>query len=104
MLAAAADYAVTNHWALLKEDHDRARRLAEAINSSESLRIDMDTVETNILIFETLKTPAKHAVELLKEQGILMAPFGENTIRATLHLDIDDQALEAACRVIRELF
>lgn len=104
MLAAAADYAVSNHWPLLRHDHERAYKLAETINRSNGLNIDMDTVETNILIFDTFESTAKETVELLEEYGILMSPFGRHTLRATFHLDIDDKDLNHACKVINDLF
>lgn len=104
MLAAAADYAVTHHWPLLKEDHRRARTVAEAIDRTEALSIDLDTVETNILIFNSNSLSSSNVVEKLKEQGILMAPFGEYMIRATFHLHIDDNDVDKVCDTVKQLF
>lgn len=93
ILAAAADYAIDNHYPLLKEDHRRARELAETINECEGLTIDLESVETNILIFEVKSEPAESVVEKLAELGIGLVPFGPQTLRATFHFQITDEDL-----------
>lgn len=104
ILAAAADYAVENHYELLKEDHRRARTLAETIDACSGLSIDLASVETNILIFDVLEQSAEEAVELLGEQGVRVVPFGPNTLRATFHLQITDQGLEQAQQAFSKIF
>lgn len=104
ILAAAADYAIEHHWPLLKEDHRRARELAETIHSCSGLAIDLDSVETNILIFDVLEEDAAGALKKLEGEDVLMVPFGPRTIRATFHFEIDDSALVDTKRVVKELF
>lgn len=94
VLAAAADYGVEHHWPLLEEDHRRARDLASTIDSCSGLFIDPETVETNIVIFDVKEGDADHALSVLKDEEILMVPFGPRTIRATFHHQIDDAALK----------
>ncbi|MBN2731237.1 MAG: aminotransferase class I/II-fold pyridoxal phosphate-dependent enzyme [Balneolaceae bacterium] len=104
LLAAAADYAVEHHRSFLKEDHHRARVLAETISGCERLSINLDTVETNILIFDVLEGSASEAVKLLKEKGVQVVPFGPKTLRATFHFQVDDEDLHYAQEVFIELF
>jgi len=104
ILAAAADYAVENHYPLLEEDHKRARKLAETIDSCSGLSIDLDSVETNILIFDVLERSAEEAVALLEEQGVRVVPFGPKTLRATFHLQITDEDLEQAQQAFSKVF
>lgn len=104
ILAAAADYGVTHHRALLADDHRRAKALAAVIADCSGLQIDPDTVETNILIFDVRDGNARDAVEKLKEEGVSVVPFGPQTLRATFHFDVDDEDLEVAESAFRKLF
>jgi threonine aldolase len=104
ILAAAADYAVEEHLPLLKEDHRRARSLAETIGECGSLAIDLDSVETNILIFKVLDESAVSAVERLGKKDIQLVPFGPNTLRATFHFQVTDEDLEQVQSAFKECF
>lgn len=104
LLAAAADYAIENHWPLLAEDHRRARELAAVIDGCRGLAIDLQAVETNILIFDVLDETSGQALEKLSARGVRMTAFGPKTLRATFHFQIDDEALETTKNVISELF
>ncbi len=103
LLAAAADYAVENHWPLLEDDHRRAKKLAMAISDKKGLSIDPETVETNIVIFDVVHESADVVLQQLAEKGVLMVPFGPKTIRATFHFQADDNDLEQTIRVVRNL-
>lgn len=104
LLAAAADYAVRNHLPLLEEDHRRAGELAGTAARCERLEIDPSTVETNIVIFRLKEGGAEEAIEELKSRGVLMVPFGPETVRATFHFQVDDAALEHSRKTLKELF
>lgn len=104
MLAAAADYAVSHHLENLKEDHRRARELAEVINRCPGLTIDLGSVETNILIFDVKEMSAREAVKKLANNGIKLVPFGPKTLRATFHFQITDEDLNKVKRVFNQLF
>ena len=104
ILAAAAEYAIDHNLPLLKEDHRRAKLLAEAISGCSKLEIDPETVETNIVIFEVKSENVESALQKVEKRGICMVPFGAGTIRATFHFEIDDSDLETIIKVIKELF
>lgn len=104
ILAAAADYAIENHLSLLKEDHRRAHELAKSINSCDSLSIDLDSVETNILIFDVAGASAESAVRKLEREGVLVVPFGPQTLRATFHFEITDEDLTQLQSVFNAVF
>jgi len=93
LLAAAAKYGVDNHLKFLEEDHRRAKSLAETISQCGELSIDMKTVETNIVIFDTPDRDASGVLQKLEANGIQMVPFGPHTIRATFHFEITDENL-----------
>jgi threonine aldolase len=104
LLAAAAEYGLEHHWPLMKEDHRRAREVAEVIASCSKLSVDMDSLQTNILIFDVLEEDAVSALEKLEEHGIIMIPFGPKTIRATFYFEIDDEDVEKIKNTLRKLF
>jgi threonine aldolase len=104
LLAAAADYAVDKHVPLLKEDHRRAKVLAETIASCSHLSTDPATVETNIVIFEVSEGAVSEAITQLEQKGVRMVPFGARTIRATFHFQVGDPELEKARNALTELF
>jgi len=105
ILAAAGLYALEHHRTRLIEDHIRARRLAEAVAGLRSFSIDLDSVQTNIVIFDTApsgRSPAE-ILMMIKNEGVLATSFGSK-IRMVTHLDIDDAAVEKAIITFRRLF
>lgn len=106
LIAAAGIYALKHNYDRLAEDHENARFLAERLVEIDGIEIDMDTVQTNLVIFDISRTGMKvpFAVEELKKQGVLVVPFGGNTIRAVTHLDVTRRDLERALDAFRKMF
>jgi threonine aldolase len=104
LLASAAEYALDNHWELLKEDHRRAKEFASTINDCSKFTIDLSSVETNIVIFDVLEGDAVSVTELLAEEGIHVVPFGPKTLRATFHFQIGDEELERVNTVCKSFY
>ncbi len=100
ILAAAGLYALDHNRAKLAEDHRRARIIAEAVAATRGLRVNLDQVETNIVMFDVVDGPAEPVLSLLAENGVLMSAFGPSTIRATTHLDVSIADAERAAEVI----
>lgn len=100
LLAAAADYAVENHMDLLEDDHTRARKFAETVDKNPAFEIDLDSVETNIVLFDVKDGSAEDALKVFAGQGIGMVPFGPKTIRATFHFQVEDDKLERVLEAV----
>ena len=100
LLAAAADYALDHHWELMKDDHRRAREFAKAVSNCSDFSIDPDSVETNIVLFDTVHEDANTVIARFEEQGVRLVPFGPNTIRATFHFEVGDEELERILKVV----
>ena len=105
VLAAAGLIALEEGPKRLGEDHANARILAEALASIEGVSIDLDSVETNIVVF---RLPAgKGAAELaarLKSRGVLVGAFGRDAIRLVTHRDVSrDQCIDAAQALTEEI-
>ena len=103
LMSAAAIYALDNHVERLREDHERATRLAEALVEMGSEVIKPDT---NIVFFDVKQSKKSNSriVQELAEMGVQVGEIGRQ-IRAVTHLDIDDdsidQAIEALIKVCR---
>lgn len=101
--AAPALFAIENNFSRLVEDHARARKLAEGISASEHIDLNLESVQTNMVVAKV--TAAKIGVpELrkeLKERGILINSLGGKSIRLLTHLDVDDADITFVSETIK---
>lgn len=91
VLAAAGLIALDEGSRRLHEDHANAKRLAEGIVTIKGIEINVETVETNIVIFDIAGT-GKNAADIvaaLRDKGVLAIGFGSK-IRLVTHLEITD--------------
>ncbi len=98
ILAAAGIYALDQNISRLKEDHDHARLLANALKQIRTVSIQPDQVETNIVLFDVMasrRSPAEILADLKKE-GVLVNAVGGTTFRAVTHLDVTSKDIEEA--------
>jgi len=104
VLAAAGLHALEHHVPRLAEDHRRAARLARALADLPQFEIDPAVVQTNIVIAE-LREPGEtdRMLESLRAEGVLAGAMGAGRIRFVTHLDVDDDGLDRALRVLRDL-
>ncbi len=103
VLAAAGLIALEQMPARLHEDHANARLLAESLSHLEGVAIDLNTVETNIVIFRlTGEMTATELVVRLKERGILASAVGPDAIRLVTHHDVNRAACVAAAEALTE--
>lgn len=102
-LAAAGLYALQNQIERLREDHSKARIIANTLATLPYIG-DIRPVKTNILIFD-VRPPltAKALVDQLAKKGIKCAPFGPQTVRFVTHLDFTDEMLETVLEVLKEV-
>ena len=98
ILAAAALYALDHHVDRLAEDHAHARRLAEGLRQIPGVRLEPETIETNLVFFhiDPKRLAAAELVRRLCGRGILMGTSGPQTIRAVTHLDVTAADVEQA--------
>jgi threonine aldolase len=103
VLAAAGLMALELGPQRLHEDHANARLLAEALANMEGTAIDLDTVETNIVIFRLVGgRSASELTARLKARGILMTAIGPDAVRLVTHLDVSRGDCLAAAEVLAE--
>ncbi len=104
ILAAAGLYALENNRERLKEDHEKAKLLASVIDENPNLKIDLSAVQTNILIFETVKLSVDEALEKCKEKGLLLSVGRVGSLRAITHLDVSDEDIKETIKILEEVF
>jgi threonine aldolase len=106
LFAAAALHGLVEHRARLAEDHAHAREFATLLASCPAVQLDLDTVQSNIVVFH-LRDGAPDAATVVgraRELGVLLNAFGPRLVRAVTHLDVDAaQVREAAQRLLRLL-
>lgn len=105
-LAAAGLYAIDHHRERLGDDHRRAKQLAQALQQYPGVELQVDKVQTNIVIANVQATgrDAKSIVTDLDHLGIKTLPVTKYEIRMVTYLDITDpdidRTLEVFARVL----
>lgn len=106
MVAAAGIVALETMVERLAEDHMNARRLAEGLATIEGISIDLDTVQTNIVIFEVVdeRYSWEPFLDALGEHGIQMGELGYGRVRAVTHHGISqediDVTIDTICHIL----
>jgi threonine aldolase len=97
VVAAAGLVALEEGPGRLADDHARARRLAEAVAEVLPGSVDLERVETNMVLVDTtvVGLDPLEAVLRMKEQGVgctIVPP----RVRMVTHVDISDEDVETA--------
>jgi len=101
ILAAAGLFVLENHRERMADDHEHARLLAVALNSTSWARV-ATLPETNIVFADT--TLAAHViVTKLQSQRVLCSAMGENKVRFVTHLDVGRSAIDRACEILAKI-
>src|ERR1700733_11779520 len=101
VLAAAGLIALEEMPARLAEDHRNARWMAEQIAEMGGCQIDLETVQTNIVIFRPESRTAAGVVAALKSRGIVSGTAAPEEVRFVTHRDVDRAAGERAVDALR---
>ncbi|MFQ6014440.1 MAG: low-specificity L-threonine aldolase [Anaerolineae bacterium] len=105
IIAAAGIVALEKMVDRLAEDHANARRLAEGIAEIEGLAVDLDRVQTNIVIFELVAegmSPAQ-LVEGLQQRGVKLLAIGGQRLRAVTYYGIEAEDIAVTLRAMGEV-
>lgn len=102
IIAAGALYAMENHRERLTEDHANAQILADAIRTTDGVRLLTPEIDTNIVFIEVdpLLGTAAEFVTMLQQEGVLTLAITPTRVRAVTHLDVDASAMRRAAEVI----
>lgn len=102
-IAACGLYALENNYKRLKNDHDNARKIGDALSSSPFIN-NVLPVETNIVIAEMEgQISTRQFLSELKKAGFLAGAISTTQVRFVTHLDISDEATEKLVKFIKDL-
>ncbi len=105
ILAAGALHALAHHRRRLAEDHENARALAEKMVHVEGVRVDLTSVETNLVNLD-VEPLAEDVARVARGLGLLIAASGPHRLRAVTHLDVSraqiDEAVDIVARAVRQ--
>lgn len=105
VLAAAGIVALNEMVSRLREDHERAKRLAMGIHDLPGIGLNLSHVETDIVIFrfDHQDLTAEEFITRLKEKKVLALVTPAKDIRFVTHKDIDDGDVDRAISAFREI-
>jgi threonine aldolase len=106
VIAAAGLVALEETPPRLAEDHANARRLAEGLAEIEGVRLDPESVRTNIVVFDLAGEgieAARVCARLKSEHNVLASPFGPATIRMVTHYDVTAEDVERTLAALRRV-
>ena len=106
ILAAAGIYALEHHIPRLAEDHENATHLAKLLQAIPGVTVDVDSVETNIVMFQVPQSSksTEQLLEALHEAGVLLNAVGDRSFRAVTHLDVNRVDIDAAGQIFSRVF
>lgn len=106
IIAAGALYALENNRDRLSEDHTKARFFADEVKTIRGFLIDMETVQTNIVIIDVAQGGLTQAavLEKLRCEGVLLSAGSPGKIRAVTHLDVSMDEVRRAVAVFKMLY
>ena len=105
ILAAAGLIALEDGPKRLHKDHENARRLAEGLAEIDGVKIDVDSVATNIVVFDISGTGLTSPVlcSRLEEKDILAVGIDDRTMRMVTHLDVSAADIDSTLSEIRSV-
>ncbi len=101
VLAAAGLYAIEHNVQRLAEDHGKAKTFARILIESPFYDLNLDHVETNIVIFG-IKSPmtVNRFISDLKSLGVLLSAGSAGKLRAVMHLDVSMGDVKKAAEIL----
>jgi len=102
-LAAAATYALDNHFERLAIDHTRAQVIGACLRRCELVK-NVEPIETNIVIFNVIDSINENDfISRMNDAGILLISMGSGKLRMVTHLDFTEEMLERVVSTIENI-
>ena len=105
ILAAAGIIALENMVERLEEDHKNARILGEGLADIGGIKVDLETVQTNMVCFDLNKSgmDTYQFLPKLAEYNILGSPRPPTKVRLVTHYGISENDIYATIKAIKEI-
>lgn len=102
LLAACGIVSLTKMVDRLAEDHARAKRTAQALAELPGLSVNVEGVQTNMVMVDT-EGLAEVSVAELAVEGVLCFANGPHRIRLVFHADVDDAKTDRAIEAFKTI-
>lgn len=103
VIAAAGIVAFDTMIDRLTEDHRRARVLAEGLSEIPHISVDLDVVQSNIVVYKLDTSIEKEAfIATLKGRGLLVSDYGLRGLRMVTHYEITDEDIQTALQTVQQ--
>jgi threonine aldolase len=105
IIAAAGIIALEKMIERLKEDHKNARILAEGLSKIEGIKVDLETVQTNMVYFDfqELGISTFQFLEKLANYNLLGSPRPPSQVRFVTHYGINEKDIYSAIDAVKEI-
>jgi threonine aldolase len=100
VIAAAGLVAFETMIQRLPEDHQRAKRLATGLAAIDGVEIDLNRVQSNIIVFKVAGVDHAAFIESLKAEGLLVSNYGLRGVRMVTHYQITDADIDFAVNTV----
>lgn len=109
VLAAAGLYALTHNIERLAQDHRKAQILSKRLQAISAVEVLSRGRDINMVWFKLKRgggqtVQANRVVAALRDRGVVIYPPLLGAFRLVCHMDVDDEALDYACRQFQEVF
>ena len=105
ILAAAGIIALENMVERLGEDHKNARILGEGLADISGIKVDLETIQTNMVYFDLQESDmgTYRFLPKLAEYNILGSPRPPTKVRLVTHYGIREEDIYATIKAVREI-
>ena len=104
VLAAAGQYALAHNASRLAETHAAARLLASTCAEALPGCVEVEAVQTNIVVLDLSGRAAPSAVvRAAADAGVLVSAIGASLVRLVTHIDVDEAGTARAVEVLRQV-
>jgi threonine aldolase len=103
MLAAAGLYALDHMVDRLAEDHANARTLAEGLAELPGVAIDLERVQTNLVMFEVTSMPVATFLAACRERGLRAGSPGGRRVRFVTRYGIEAEHVQRALAICSDV-
>nr|BBH88079.1 threonine aldolase [Thermosporothrix sp. COM3] len=103
IIAAAGLFALDHMVERLHEDHLYARRFAEGLAELPGVQVDLETVQTNIVLFRVQQCSYQMFIETAAHRGLRLGELGYGRLRAVFHYGNTPDDVDRALEIIRTI-
>jgi threonine aldolase len=105
VLAAAAMVSLDEGIERLSEDHENARRLAEGLADLHPGAVDLDAVETNMVMLDLrpFSKTGPEVEESVASEGVIVSGRARGAIRLVTHRDVTSEDVDRALATLRKV-